>query len=300
MSIAITTPTGHIGSRLVARLMVAGAQVTLLTRDRKKVADQVKRGAKVAEGSLTDASFVLDATRGAEALFWLTPPELKSPDLRSYQARLGQIAAEAVRRNKITRVVNLSSIGADQGHGTGPVDGLHDVEQAIDTSAPNVTHLRAAFFMENFLWSIEAIKKAGSVFLPVAGTTRTPMIATRDIAEVAAECLLDGDWRGRRVMHLYGPSELTFDEAAATLTLVLGRPVAHVTVTAEQAISAMAAMGVHRNVAALMVELDRALENGHLLSGTPPVPERRTGTTFEQFAREAIRPAFAERASATG
>ncbi len=300
MSIAITAPTGHIGSRLVHRLMVAGAQLTLLTRDRRKVADHVKRGAKVAEGSLTDASFVIEATRGAEALFWLTPPDLTNPDLRSYQARLGQIAAEAIRRNKIPRVVNISSIGAGLGRGTGPVDGLHDVEQAIDTSAANVTHLRCGFFMENYLFSVESIKQADSVFLPVSGRAKSPMIATRDIAEYAAERLLDGSWSGRRVVHLYGPAELSFDEAAEILSRVIGRPIKHVSVTPEQAIAAMTKMGMHARVAALMVELDQALDSGHLLSGSPAQPERRTGTTFEQFAREVIRPAVAERARAAG
>jgi len=296
MNIAITAPSGHIGSQLVHRLLASGAQVTLLARDRRKVAEHAKRGAKVAEGSLTDASFVIEATKGAQALFWLTPPDLRSDDLRRYQARLGQIAAESVRRNAIPHVVNISSIGADLGHGTGPVDGLHDVELALDTSALNVTHLRCGFFMENFLFSGASIMKEGCVYLPVRADTRTPMIATRDVAEVAAEYLLDQNLRGRRVVYVYGPADLTFREAAATLTKVLGRPVKHVVVTPEQATAAMVQMGMSSNVASLMVELDQALDGGRLLSGTPAGPDRRTRTTFEQFAREVIRPALTEKA----
>ncbi len=296
MNIAITAPTGHIGSQLVHRLLASGTQLTLLVRDRRKVAEHAKRGAKVAEGSLTDASFVIEATKGAEALFWLTPPHLRSDDLRAHQAELGRNAAESVRRNRISHVVNISSIGADLGRGAGPVDGLHDVERALDAAATNVTHLRCGFFMENFLFSAEAIKKDGCVYLPVRADTRAPMIATRDIAEVAAEYLLEKDLRGRRVVYVYGPADLTFAEAAATLTKVVGRPVRHVTVTPEQAIAAMVQMGMSAQVAGLMAELDQALDSGHLLSGTPAGPDRRTRTTFEQFAREVIRPALVEKA----
>jgi uncharacterized protein YbjT (DUF2867 family) len=236
---------------------------------------------------------VTEATKGAEALFWLTPPDPTSTDLRGYQARLGQIAADAVRRNNISRVVNVSSIGADLGHGTGPVDGLHDVERALDAAAQNVTHLRCAFFMENFLFAAAGIVKDGSVYFPVRAETRSPMIATRDIAEVAAEYLQGGKDRGRHVVYVYGPADLTFGEAAATLTNVLGRPVKHVAVPPEQAIAAMVQAGLSPHVASLMVELDKSLDEGYLLSGSPAGPDRRTRTTFEQFAREVLRPAFA-------
>jgi uncharacterized protein YbjT (DUF2867 family) len=293
MSIAVTAPTGHIGSQLTHRLLAAGAPVTLLVRDRRKVAEQVKRGARVAEGSLTDASFVAEATKGAQALFWLTPPDPTSTDLRAHQARLGRIAAEAVRRNGIPLVVNVSSIGADLGHGTGPVDGLYDVEGALDGAARNVIHLRCAFFMENYLSAAPGIVKDGCVYFPVRADTRTPMIATRDVAEVATEYLLSDKDRGRRVVYVYGPADLTFGEAAAALTTVLGRPVRHVAVSPEQALTAMVEAGLSAHVASQMIELDKALDDGYLLSGTPASPDRRTRTTFERFAREVLRPALA-------
>ena len=63
MSIVITTPTGHIGSKLAEKLLDAGAEVTLLARNPDKVAGFAARGAKVAQGSLEDEAFVVAATR---------------------------------------------------------------------------------------------------------------------------------------------------------------------------------------------------------------------------------------------
>jgi short-subunit dehydrogenase len=50
MSIVINTPTSHIGSKLAARLLDAGEKVTVTSRDKKKVEDLAKRGARVVEG----------------------------------------------------------------------------------------------------------------------------------------------------------------------------------------------------------------------------------------------------------
>jgi NAD(P)H dehydrogenase (quinone) len=51
-----------------------------------------------------------------------------------------------------------------------------------------------------------------------------PMIATADVGRVAAE-LIQQEWKGRRVIELEAPSRITPNEAAATFSKILGRPV---------------------------------------------------------------------------
>lgn len=290
MSIAITTPTGHIGSRLTEKLLDAGAEVTLLARNPDKVAAFAARGAKVLQGSLEDEAFVVEATRGARALFWLTPPNFQTPDFRAYQRRLGAIAAKAIGANDIQRVVHLSSVGAQLGWGAGPVNGLHDIEKAINAMASNVTHLRPGAFMENALMSLDTIKTAGAVFMPVSGTSRVPMVATRDIASAVAAILLDQTWSGVHTTTLYGPRELGYDDVAATLSEVLGKPVAHVRVTPEQARDAMLEMGLTADMAGQYLELYESFDTGRITQGLPTEPDLRGETTFEAFARSVIKP----------
>jgi uncharacterized protein YbjT (DUF2867 family) len=290
MSFVITTPTGNIGSRLTERMLDAGAQVTLIARHPDKVAHFAARGAKVVQGSQEDEAFVVQATRGATALFWLTPPSSQVPDFRAHQRRLGAVAAKAIQANRIPRVVNLSSVGAQLGQGAGPVNGLHDVEKAIDAVATSVTHLRPGAFMENVLMSLPTIKSAGASFLPVSGTSKIPMVATRDIAEAAATLLLDRSWSGQRALTLYGPKELAFGDVAAILTEVIGKPVGHVQVTPEQARQAMLGMGLTADLVGLYLELYDAFDSGRIVQGLPPEPDRRGATTFEEFARTVIKP----------
>jgi NAD(P)H dehydrogenase (quinone) len=51
-----------------------------------------------------------------------------------------------------------------------------------------------------------------------------PMVATRDVARVAVELLLQ-DWQGKRIVELEGPARVTPNEIAACLGRLLKRDV---------------------------------------------------------------------------
>jgi uncharacterized protein YbjT (DUF2867 family) len=84
--------------------------------------------------------------------------------------------------------------------------------------------VRPVIFMSNLLFEAAAIR-AGK--LPSAfGDARVTFVDPRDVAELMARALLEaephlGTWE------LGGPEALSYDDLAATLTLVLGRPVEH-------------------------------------------------------------------------
>jgi uncharacterized protein YbjT (DUF2867 family) len=294
MRIAVTTPTGHIGKAVTSHLLDAGAQVTLLARYPEKVREFAERGATVFQGAQDDKDFVTRATQGVDALFWLTPPDYLSTDFRKHYNRIGQAGAAAIRANRIPRVVHLSGAGAHIASGTGPGTGLHDVEHLLDQVVTHLTHLRPFFFFENFLWQLESIKNHGRVFLPISGSTRIAMVATRDIAQVAALRLQDNTWTGRTVQGLHGPADLSFDEAAMAIGRGLGRPVVHVRVPEEQARQAMSAAGLSEYVADMVLELYRAIESGLLRPAEPRTAETTTPTTLEQFARDVLQPLIGE------
>ncbi|HET6612511.1 MAG TPA: NmrA family NAD(P)-binding protein [Kofleriaceae bacterium] len=290
MTIAITTPTGNIGRRVTERLLQAGADVTLLVRDPAKVADFAARGAKVVATSLDDRAAVLRATEGASSLFWVTPPNVTSNDYLGWQRQLAEIARAAVEKNRIGRVVQLSSAGAQHESGTGPVAGLFHLEQALASTAAHVVFLRAGHFMENNLAQLDAIRGPGQIFSPVAGSVRTPMVATRDIGDVAATLLLDGNFEGKRVRGVHGPADLTFDEAAAAIGEGIGKRVTHVTVPAAAVKANLVAAGASENVVDLLLEMFAALASGHMDAAEARTAETTTPTTLTEFARDTIKP----------
>jgi len=296
MRIAVTTPTGHVGSAVCEFLLDHGGdiQVKLLGRRPEKLRRLVDRGAQLTVGCLDDVDYLTHATEDVDALFWVTPPGYGSDDLRAFQNRLGQAAATAIRTNGIPRVVNLSSIGAHFSSGVGPINGLHDVEYRLDDSVSNITHLRPGFFFENLLWQLDSIKNQHRMSLPISGLRQYPMIAARDIAQVAVERLLDPAWTGHCVRELHGPAELSFDEAARILSDVLGHEIEYVKSSRQEARQAMIDNGISENAADLMLEMYDAVEAGTLRPFQSRSPETTTPTTLAEFVREVMLPMIAE------
>jgi uncharacterized protein YbjT (DUF2867 family) len=290
MSIVIATPTGNIGHVVVQRLLEAGETLTVLARNPDKLPDVVRSRATVHQGNLTDAAFVASATKGAKALFWLTPSDLTITDVRGYYETIAGSVAGAIRENRIPYIVNLSSTGAHLEKGTGPIAFLGIIEKAIDEVAENVLHLRPGYFFENFLTQIEPIRTANSIFNPVRPEATLPMIATRDIAEVAASRLLARDWSGRQVHGLHGPADLSFGEATALIGEAIERPLNYVPISPEQMRQTLLSFGASPAIADLYLEMEAAFDSG-LTPAEPRTLEITTPTTIAQWAREMLRPA---------
>lgn len=284
MSIVVNTPTGNIGRTITERLLSENASVTVLVRDAARVARFEQQGATVICGSLEDGDFVKRATEGAEALFWLTPPPFEKDNVLEFQTKLGRNCAEAVEANGIDHVVHLSSIGAQHAERTGLVKGLHVIEKLLNGTARNIVHLRAGFFMENYLQQLSSIAATGNIFMPVPGRTTLPMVCTADIGEVAASRLLHRQWSGQYCQGVHGPDDLSFDEAAAQIGKGIGRHVQHVEVTPEEAREAVSGMGLSADCVDQLIEMYDAVTTGYLDPEEVRTPGTTTPTTMEEFA----------------
>jgi uncharacterized protein YbjT (DUF2867 family) len=292
MKIAVTTPTGHVGSAVADFLLDFGEniQVRLLGRRADKLAAFVKRGAETAIGAQDDVDYLCKATQGVDALFWATPPGYGSDNLREFQYRLGSAAAKAIETNKISRVVNLSSIGADLPSGNGPIGGLHDIEGLLNETAGHVLHLRPGFFFENLLWQLDSIRKWGRISLPLSASVHYPMLATRDIGRVAATRLVSVGWTGQIVQELHGPAELSFREVAQILTETLGRKIVYIKCDREEMHDILLKNALSENAANALLEMYEAVDAGRLRLTQPRSPETTTPTTLAEFARDTILP----------
>ena len=290
MPIAITTPTGHIGSALVRQLLDAGRRdLVLLLRDASRLDPDVRDAVETREGALQDADYVRQATEGADALFWLSPNDWTTPSLFGWYQTLAESATGAVEANGIGHVVHLSSDGAQNRDDHGPVSGLGRIEEALDQTDAAVRHLRPGFFFENFEAQIPPIADAGAVFFPKPPETTTGMIATADIAARAADLLADLSWSGRGVVPLLGPEDLSYAQAAEILSGALDRPVAAQQVPPAALREQIAGMGASDEWADGMVTLyTRIGTPGY--SGAERAPESTTPTPLADWARQSLRP----------
>lgn len=220
-NIVVTTPTGHVGSRVVQLLVQAGMRPRVLVRDPDKLDSRIRDRIDVAHGDQGDADFVIRATRGADALFWVDPPTPDDDPVAGY-ARMGANAARAVEVNGIARTVFLSSIGAEKRHGAGEIDGLARTEEQLDATGANVLHLRCGYFFTNLFLDLENLAR-GVLPTPWPLDYAMAWVDPRDIGDVAAARLLGDRWPGSRVQAVHGPEDLTLSQVADILSGATGR-----------------------------------------------------------------------------
>ena len=289
MKIAVTTPTGHIGNKLANLLLDRKSDVTLIARHPEKVKDLASRGAKVIAGEHSEAAVVEQAVRDADALFWLTPAEMTSHDPLGIARRMAEAGASVIRKHPDLHVVQLSSAGAFLPSGTGPIVGLYETEEKFRAAGKNIVSLRPNEFMENVFFSLPTIVAQETIYTSIPGSVKAQFIATKDIAEVAAEFLLK-PIGGHHVIDIVGPQEISFDDFARIAGEAIGKQIRVVTVPGDKLKAAMTQSGMSPEMAALLVEMEEASPK---ILGQFKGEQKRTGkVTFSQFAREVFAPRY--------
>src|SRR4051794_2578868 len=177
-------------------LCQAGVRPRLLLRDPDRLDADVRDRVELAVGDLRDAGYVAESTRGTDAVFWVHPDDWSLPDPDADAERTGQGLAEAMRQNRIPRVVFQSSIGAELRHGAGFIDGLARIEERLDAaredSGSALLHLRCGYFMTNLLFDLDGLR-AGRLVTTRPLEEPIPWVDPLDIATVAAMRLLVPD-----------------------------------------------------------------------------------------------------------
>lgn len=275
-------------------MLAKGQKVRVVGRDAKRLERFVKKGAEPAVADATDAASLEKAFSGAQAVYALVPPNVSAPDVMAYSERVGNDLVAAIAKSSVTHVVLLSSYGADKPDKTGPVAGLHNLENKLSAIARlNALYLRAGYFMENTLPQAGVIKNMGAMAGPVRGDLPLPMIATRDIGAVAAESLLKLDFKGKNARELQGQRDVSYNELAKIVGAAIGKP----GLSYQQAPPAtlkpiLMQMGMSANFVDLLLEMTDALNSGHMKALEPRSPSNTTPTTIESFVAEYFVPAY--------
>jgi uncharacterized protein YbjT (DUF2867 family) len=273
--------TGHVGSVVARDLLAKGHRVRVIVRSPDKGRALGALGAELLTGEIGDENFLTAALRGADAAFLLVPPPPHdSSDVRAYQDRVSRAEAHAVRASGIRHVVLLSSWGAEQSAGTGPIVGLHVLEEALKETTAVSTFLRAGSFTENLLAMLPAAKHQGVLpnFFPPEMKVAT--IATRDIATVAVRSLLSPP-SSTEVVYVLGSHEYSAVDQAAYLSKKLGKDVKLLNLPVSGASQAIQQAGVGASMARLYQEMYEGAMKG-LLTVVPGHRVERGPSTLEQ------------------
>lgn len=290
----ITGATGNTGSVAAKRLLTQGQKVRAIGRSAERLQALVNAGAEPFVADLTDVASLTKAFNGAQAVYVMIPPDLSTQDPLADRQRIIDSVAAALEKAKVKHAVSLSSLGADKPEKTGPVVGLHRLEQKLNAvPGLNVLHLRAGYFMENTLAQAGTIRAMGKTAGPLRGDLKLAIIATPDIGEAAATALKKLDFAGHQSRELQGQRDLSMDEATTIIGKGIARPdLAYVHLPDEQLRPVLAQFGMSPKGANLLLEMAAALNSGHMRALEKRSPQNTTPTTYEDFVARVFVPAY--------
>lgn len=290
--IVITAPTSQIGSKVVSDLLDAGARLRLIARDPTKLPTAVRDRTEVIEGSHGNASVVDRAFAGADALFWLAPPD-PTKTLKEAWLDFTRPATEAIRRHAIPRVVAITALGRGTGwqDKAGPVTASIRMDDMLMATGTAFRGLAMPSFMENIVRQAGVIRDKGLFFGPIRSTRKLPFTATRDMAAVAARLLGDKMWSGQDEVPVLGPEDLSFDDQAAIVSDVVGRPVRYQQISFDQFKQQFLDRRASESAAQGYVDMYRAKDEG-IDNAALRTRENTAPTSFRMFCEQTLKPAL--------
>ncbi|MEU9119948.1 NAD(P)H-binding protein [Streptomyces sp. NPDC048506] len=294
--IVITAPTGQIGGRLLEILLgetrTRGEELRVIVRDPGKLPDVVRARVDVVTGSHGDAEVVDRAFAGADAVFWLVPPNPQAQSLDATYSGFTRAAAKAFTTHGVGHVVGVSALG----RGTpvagraGHVTASLAMDDLIASTGVAYRALANPTFIDNLLWQVASIRDDGVFTGTVTADRKAPTAATRDIAAAAADLLLDRSWTGTGEVPVLGPEDLSPNDLARIMSEVLGRPIRYERQTLDAFGTSLAGHGTGDALVQGYLDMMRAKDEG-LDDGVRRTPQTASPTTFREWCEQVLKPA---------
>lgn len=289
--IVIATPTGSIGRQVLARVLERDAPVRVIARDPSRLAPEAAGRVEVVRGSLTDEAVVTEACAGADAVFWLVPPNPRATGIATHTVDCVRTLCAAIGRQDVPpRVVGVSSLGRGVARNAGQISAIFAMDDLIESTGVHYRSLCPPGFMDNMLWQAGPIRDHGAFYASLPADRRTPACATRDIAAVAAGLLLDDSWTGQGSVPLLGPEDLSQEDMAKIMSDVLDRPIRYQRVSAADTKASLVEHGMTEAWAQGLVDMTAAVERG-IYDLDPGTPRSATPTTFRRWCEHTLKPA---------
>jgi uncharacterized protein YbjT (DUF2867 family) len=290
--IVITTPSGLIGRQVFESLLDSGEALRVISRNPSRIPASAQERIEIIEGSHGDPSVVDEAFSGADAVFWLVPPDPRASCVDAAYVGFTRPAAEAFKRHSVRRVVGISALGrgtpwaAHAGYATASLA----MDDLIASTGVSYRALTMPSFMDNILRFAAPIRNDGVFFAPIAGDRKLPSCATRDIAAAAARLLLDDSWGGAGHVAVLGPGDISYNDMAGIISEVLGKPVQFRQIPGQALKQRLLEGGTSEAMAQGVIDMWAAKASG-LDNAEPRTPESTTPTSFRQWCEEVLKPA---------
>ncbi|MFE4640026.1 SDR family oxidoreductase [Streptomyces sp. NPDC056730] len=285
MSIVVTGATGHLGRLVVESLLADGVPadgIAVVVRNKEKAAGLVARGVEPRVADYSRPETLTDAFRAGDRVLLISGSEVGQ--------RVPQHAAviDAARAAGVAQLAYTGILGGPDADFELAAEHKATERLILDSGLP-YTFLRNGWYTENYTGNLAPVLEHDAV-VAAAGEGRIAAASRADYAAAAA-AVLTGEGHLNRAYELSGDTAWSLGEYAAELSRQTGRTIAYTNVPAETLLGILTGAGMPEPMAALLVEVDHAIERG-LLAGTTGDLARLTGrptTPLAETIAEALK-----------
>ncbi|MFC4732256.1 NAD(P)H-binding protein [Salipiger abyssi] len=285
----ITTPTGDIGTRVLAHVLDAGKEARVIARNPARLPEAVRSRVDIFEGSHADPAVIVPALSGVDAVFWLPPGNLDAQDAETAYCEFSRAFCDALRGSPVRRVVGISALGRGWPKPAGQVSATIQVDDMIAGTGVHYRALTCASLMDNLLRQVDLIRTEGVFYQPVPQDLKLPHVAKSDVARTAARLLEHTEWTGVDEVPLHGPENLTYDQMAEILSEALKRPIRFREISMEAFGDLLRSTGCTEGMARAAMEMMIAKSEG-MDTMTRPESRSATPTSFQTWCENELRP----------
>ncbi|MFC8759345.1 NmrA family NAD(P)-binding protein [Streptomyces sp. NPDC057193] len=278
MSIVVTGATGALGRLVIDALLtgtpagpsVPAESVVAVVRDKAKAADLAERGVELRIADYSRPETLAGAFEAGDRVLLISGSEVGQ--------RVAQHAAviDAARAAGVAQLAYTGVLGGDEADFDLAAE-HKETERLILASGLPYTLLRNGWYTENYTANLAPVLAHGAV-VSNAGEGRVASAARADYAAAAAAVLTGpAEEHLGRAYELSGDTAWSLAEYAAEVAARSGREITYRSVSAGTHLEILTGAGVPEPFAAILVDVDRAIERGALA--------RRTGDLTRLIGR---------------
>lgn len=273
-TVGITGASGALG-RLVAERLAGDTQageVVLTTRRPDRLADLATESVVVRAADFDDRDTLAGAFEGIDRLLLISASNMVGDRVAQHGA-----AIDAAREAGVSHVVFTSMPRVeDPDHPVGPpAHEYYATEQLLQESGLAWTILRNGPYAELNLIERLADGIVDGRLVNNIGGGGIGFVSRADCAAAAHSVLTDDGHEGRTYT-ITGPAAVTYDDVAAQITQVVGRPVSYMAIDDDAMAELLREVGVEGDMVAARVGLGIALRDGYFADLSPDL-EALTG-----------------------
>lgn len=259
MKFVLTGSLGHIGLPLTKRLVADGHEVVVISSSEKRIPAIEKLGATAKVGNMLDEKFLTQALTGAAGAYLMTSFAHAADlgTLEQISKIVGGTYARAVKRSGVKNIVNLSSVGADQGPEVGTLHMYQNIEQMLnEVDDISLTHIRPTSMYYNLFGHIASIKQSGAIYENYSGDVFNSYVSPDDIAPVIADRLENPEF-GTNVEYV-ASDEKTGNQLVEILGDVIGKKIEWVQISDSQKLQGLTNSGIPETLATGLTQMGAA------------------------------------------